>query len=106
MIIRATVKTVADFTGMVQARHPKELGGAFWLFNLMYTQASVFVVLFVRSNSNVSDEDRVLKQSELWTIASILLGLWVLSIVLLLKFSVKRFRHTFYQPMRGVDFGR
>jgi len=47
-------KVVVDFTAMLQMRHPKQMGGVYFLFTLFYTQASMFVVLklYVENNEN------------------------------------------------------
>ena len=42
LITRVVVKVVCDFTGFLHARHPHEMGGFYWLMNMVWTQASVF----------------------------------------------------------------
>jgi len=37
-------------------RHPDFLGGAFWLYNMVYTQVSIFVILYVKSTLESSEE--------------------------------------------------
>ena len=39
--IRLIVKTLTDFTLIVQFRHPNEIGGAYWTFGLFLTTASL-----------------------------------------------------------------
>ena len=104
--MRVAIKIIADFTGMLQARHPYELGGAYWLFNMIYTQASVFVVLAVRAKRDVDDDKLAFQQNDLWLIAGILLGLWILAIIMLLYFSEEGFQHTFYQRLTGFEFSK
>jgi hypothetical protein len=35
VLARTSIKIVTDYTGVVQFRHPNELGGAYWTFNLV-----------------------------------------------------------------------
>ena len=106
LLMRIAMKIIADFTGMLQARHPYEMGGAFWLFNMMYTQASVFVVLAFRENRDVGDDKLAFQQNDLQMIAGSLLGLWLVAIFMLVQFSEKEFRHTFYQRLTGYEFNK
>lgn len=85
---------------MLHLRHPCELGGAYWLFNMAYTQVSVFVVLRIGSVK----KGAVVSESDLRMIAIMLASLWVVSIVSLLIFSERGFKHTFYRPMRAWEY--
>ena len=80
---------------MLHFRHPYEMGGAYWLFNMAYTQVSVIVVLSIASATR-----------ELWIIMIALAGSWLVAIVSLLVFSESGFKHTFYRPMRGFEYNR
>ena len=106
VVARVIMKMVTDFTGMLHARHPYEMGGEFWLFNMIYTQASVFVVLWLRAGMDIKDDGWAFQQNNLWAIAGILLGLWLLAIVTLLQFSVKGFKHTFYQRLKAYEYSK
>ena len=104
---RIICKVVADFTGMLHTRHPYELGGAYWLFNMAYTQFSIYVVLHLRGSDatiTAGDSRRLIGQADLWTIAIALTCLWVVAILVLLKFSEEGFRHTFYQTTRAWEY--
>ena len=41
-LCRVFVKVITDYTGCVHFRHPYELGGFYWTFNLVLSQLSVF----------------------------------------------------------------
>jgi len=69
---------------------------------MLYTQVSLFVVL----NLGTSAKGAVIQQSDLWVIAITLSCLWLLAIVLLLIFSEKGFKRTFYQPLRAWEYNR
>jgi hypothetical protein len=59
-LIRAVVKVVTDFTGCIQMRHPYEMGGAHWLFNLgvghISTLASVYLYTVTRAAAEEEGE--------------------------------------------------
>ena len=101
MVERVTTKSIADFTGMLHLRHPNELGGAYWLFNMLYTQASVFVVLNLGS---ATSKEAIIQVNGLRIIAGVLAGLWVVAIATLLKFSEVGFRHTFFSKLTCRGF--
>ena len=85
---------------MLHLRHPYEMGGAYWLFNMAYTQISVFVVL----NLGTTAKEAVIQLSDLRIIAISLAGLWLTAIVSLLAFGEKGYMHTFYQRMRAWEY--
>jgi len=107
LVARVVMKLIADFTAMVHTRHPYELGGSFWLFNLVYTQASIFVVLLAKKNiSDSNNETNGVDVEFLFTRLGIVFLVLLLSVVTLLKCSEKEFRHTFYSPMRAREYSR
>ena len=46
-IARVVVKVIADFTSIVQFRHPNELGGMYWSFGFVLTMASLPVIISI-----------------------------------------------------------
>ena len=55
---RIGVKIVCDFTAVVQLRHPQEIGGAYWVFNMFLTPITCFYFASRYLNSNeVSERD-------------------------------------------------
>jgi len=101
-------KVVHDFTGMLQMRHPYELGGAYWLFNMVYTQVSIFAVLYFKTKIQKKDSDSnlAIQDHHLLVIASTLLVLWLLAMVAVLIYSEFGYKHTFYQTLRGWAYTR
>jgi len=93
---------------MLHFRHPYELGGAYWLFNMAYTQLSIFIVLYARSTMGKmpGEETWLISSDDLQKIAITISGMWLVAILSLFKFSIKEFRHTFYQPTRGWEYNR
>ena len=46
-VARVLVKTVTDFTGLIQFRHPGELGGIYWTVNMLLALLASFVCVWV-----------------------------------------------------------
>ena len=57
-ISRIFVKIIVDFTGCVHFRHPYEIGGFYWTFNLVLSQLSAFgaTILYIAA-TQVADGD-------------------------------------------------
>ena len=107
LIIRIAMKVVADFTGILHARHPYEMGGAYWLFNMFYTQGMTFCVLWVRMKSQIDTEELlVLDGDRLWALAAFLSTLWSIALLLLLLSVEKGFKHTFCQLMTAPEYNK
>jgi len=103
---RLVAKVVVDFTGMMHLRLPLEVGGAYWLFNQISTQASIFVaVFFYRGKGEGVDEFKLsLAPDELLNVALILSSIWLASFICLLVFCNPKYRKTFYSPKKAKDF--
>jgi len=107
LLFRVAMKVVSDFTGMLHARHPYEMGGAYWMFNMFYTQVMLFVVVNVRS-STYSEEGQnpVFSEEKLWILACSLSALWLVAVVVLLLSCEKGFMHTFFQLTRAWEYNK
>ena len=102
LISRVMQKVITDFTGMLHARHPNEMGGFYWLMNQIYSQMSLFVVLSARIN--VNDSETVFKEDLIWKIAVGLSSTWCIAIFALLYFCNSEYRHTFYSALTSKTF--
>ena len=87
---------------MLHLRYPYEMGGAYWLFNMAYTQVSMFVALSLGSMT----KEAAISVSDLGRIAVASASLWALSILMLVVFSENWFKHTFYQPTRAWEYNK
>ena len=65
----------------------------YWLFNMFYTQFSIFAVLSLRTTTAEEEEKFAIRPSDLWVITTVLACLWLLSIGGLMLFSEKNFRY-------------
>jgi len=108
LITRVMVKVVCDFTGFLQARHPYEMGGFYWLMNMVWTQASVFGAIRMKEmfGRQIEEEvgERVVKEEDYLMIATVLLLLWFLALLGLMFGSEKEFRKTFFSTMTGKQY--
>jgi len=108
LIMRVTVKVVCDFTGFLHARHPYEMGGFYWLMNMVVTQASVFGAIRMKEEFGRQIEEdvgeRFVKEEDHMTIATMLFLLWFVALLGLIFGSEKELRTTFYSFMTGRQY--
>ena len=108
LIERVAVKVICDFTGFLHARHPYEMGGFYWLMNMVWTQASVFGAIKLKETFGRQIEEdvgeRFVKDEDYITIATVLLMLWLVALLGLLICSEKEFRRTFFSIMTGKQY--
>jgi hypothetical protein len=66
---RVLNKIVADFTGMVQLRHPQEMGGLYFTMNEIIGKVLCVVstIMFMKQNDSVN----------LWPIVGTVFAVWV-----------------------------
>jgi len=118
LLFRVFVKTIADFTGVVQFRADPELGGLYWTVNmflaLLASFGSVFVyyadtgeeevkkaeIISIGQNSTAFEiEERVA-----WTLIGYLSGAWAVSFGVFLLLMKKEYRHTFFTTRKGKQW--
>jgi len=110
LVMRVTVKVVCDFTGFLHARHPKEMGGFYWLMNMVWTQASVFGAIKLKEEfgrgmeEDVGEIERVVKDEDYLMIATVLLLLWFVALLGLMFCSEKELRKTFYSTRTAKQY--
>jgi len=108
LLERVTVKVTSDFTGFLHARHPYEMGGFYWLMNMVWTQASVFGAIRMKEefgwHIEEDDGERFVKEEDYMTIATVLLLLWFVALLGLMFGSEKELRRTFYSFMTGKQY--
>ena len=110
LITRVVVKVTCDFTGFLHARHPYEMGGFYWLMNMVWTQASVFGAIKLKEEfgrgmeEDVGEIERVVKDEDYLMIATVLLLLWFVALLGLMFGSEKELRRTFYSFMTGKQY--
>jgi len=102
LIERVIVKVICDFTGFLHSRHPYEMGGFYWLMNMVFTQASVFGAIKLKEEFGGQVEGagreqwRAVKEEDYTMIATVLLLTWLVALLGLMFGSEKEFMNTFY----------
>ena len=96
---RIISKVIADFTSIVQFRHPNEVGGAYWLFGSVSTMVSLpAAIYFFEANGGNAETAKLAKLE-----ASVLLPSVVIVFSIFFKNINKRYRRTFFSLERGKD---
>ena len=70
-IARFSVKVVTDFTGIVQFRHPNEVGGAQWLLGQVTSIIILLTALHVSEVNEIISSERI---KGLWRMGFALTG--------------------------------
>jgi len=106
LLMRVVVKTITDFTGVIQFRGDAELGGLFWTVNMFLALLASFVSVFVyyadsgealefisagQNSTAFEIEERVA-----WTLVGSLSGAWVAVFGVFLLLMKKEYRGTFF----------
>jgi hypothetical protein len=97
---RVIVKTIADFTSIAQFRHPNEVGGAYWLFGILFTMVSQPVSIYIYLFSPYVDDNPIGIASfivkYIIPITTICLGVFFFNIE-------SKYLHTFWSTQRSKD---
>jgi hypothetical protein len=105
LIFRVCTKIVTDFTGCLLFKHPYELGGAYFSFNLMTTQISVPVIGYLY-HKHYDGEDKI-DETLTWVTVATLLVLWfVIFTFLIFYVIVPSYRKTFFSFQTGFQMSQ
>ncbi|GMI32456.1 hypothetical protein TeGR_g7304 [Tetraparma gracilis] len=97
---RVSIKAVNDFTGVVQFRHPGELGGAVWTLSQMMALVASAVATHVYLSSEETDPDgKAMSASVAWMVVGGLGGSWMLGFACFLLLMKRGYRGTFLSTM-------
>jgi hypothetical protein len=96
---RVLVKVVTDFTSIVQFRHPNEVGGMYWMLGFVLTMGSLPVAITLAKREDLAKE--VL--SFAWTIVGIFVPFAVVSFLIFLLSTERKYFGTFVSLQRGKD---
>jgi hypothetical protein len=101
LVVRVIVKSLTDFTGVVQFRHPHELGGSYWTANM--AMVALFSAVAVVVHYNGAGEARRAKVSEqtAWYFVVSVNGAWVLVFGAFLYLMKPEYRKTFFSFKTG-----
>jgi len=97
LVARVMTKTITDFTGLIQFRHPYELGGLYWTGNMVMALLASFASVWIYTTSG----DKEVTEGEAWTMVGCMGGGWVITFGLFLLLMKKGYRRTFFSAKTG-----
>jgi hypothetical protein len=93
---------MSDLTGWVHLRHPVELGGAYWAFNLLANQVACFVAAWLYS-AHYKGANKFADPA-LFGFMGTLAAVWVLATLTLFLAMSRKHAWTFVSTMTGRQF--
>ncbi|GMH80043.1 hypothetical protein TL16_g08378 [Triparma laevis f. inornata] len=96
VMLRAVIKIITDFTAIVQFRNSVDLGGAFWTFSQIMSQAGAFVIVWVYFSTDHSAGWDNGQEDRFWMVMFALLLGYLVSIAAFLSNIKSEFFHTFF----------
>ena len=102
-IFRVVTKVINDFTGTPLTRLRLFMGGCYYLFNLITSQVSVFVAVYLYNNyADVAEGERKISAETLWAGSIALAAAWLINFLYFARFvAVPRLRHTLWNTLTG-----
>jgi len=97
LVCRVVTKIITDFTGVVQFRHPGELGGLYWTANMFLALVGSFGSVWVHFELGGKGVERWLA----WRIVGGLSGAWVFVFLVFLWWMKADYRGTFFSTKLG-----
>jgi hypothetical protein len=101
LLVRVMVKTLTDFTGIVQFRAAGELGGVMWLWSMFMALVAPWAAVPVYFERN---EGRILDRSGAYRLLAILTASWIILFAVFIKLMRKRYRSTFWSTETGNEW--
>jgi len=98
LVARMGIKTITDFTGLIQFRHPGELGGLYWTVNMFLALVASVASVWVYYEKG---EGLGMEQSTAWLLVGLLCGLWTVSFGVFFVLMKKEYRRTFISTELG-----
>ena len=106
LLTRVFVKTITDFTGVIQFRHTMELGGFSWTVNMFLALLASFVSVFMyfadtgekgeAMKDGGSEAALEIEERVAWTVVGSLSGAWVVVFGLFLLLIQREYWLTFF----------
>ncbi|GMH95951.1 hypothetical protein TrST_g6062, partial [Triparma strigata] len=108
VVHRFSVKTLANFTMLMQFRNPCELGGLPYIFSLFISFAASFVSssLYLSHYNEGEGDTTKLSDDTLKTILASLYSVWFLSSVTFIAVIKREYLHTFFSLETASDFSK
>jgi hypothetical protein len=103
LVMRVALKTIVDFTGIVQFRGSAELGGIYWSCSMFCAIIAPFAVLEFYF-ANVDASDHVMDEESAWLLVGSMSSAWAATFGLFLRLIKKKYFRTFFSLERGCDW--
>jgi hypothetical protein len=97
--MRVGIKTVVDFTGVVQFRHPYEMGGAYFSFSMVLALLVSYAAVYI--HFKLGHGETGMRQEDVWTLVLDLSGAWTVSYCTFFLLMKKKYRRTFFSLTKG-----
>jgi len=114
LMARVIVKTITDFTGVIQFRGDAELGGLYWTVNMFLALLASFVSVFVYYADTGEEVELIttgqnstafeIEERVAWTLVGSLSGAWVVVFGVFLMLMKKEYRRTFFTTRTGKQW--
>ena len=95
LLMRICCKVIVDYTGVIQFRHPFELGGIYWTLNMFMALVASFVSVWIGGGGDNE-----------WLLVRASCAAWVATFGLILLLMKKEYRGTFLSTKTGCAFSR
>jgi hypothetical protein len=103
LLVRVVVKTITDYTGIVQFRGSAEMGGIYWSINMIMAIAAPVAVVAFYYVSTLPDKV-LIKEKTAWRFVGLSSGAWMFFFLLFLKLIKKKYRRTFFSFETGNEW--
>jgi hypothetical protein len=103
VLLRIVIKTIADFTGIVQFRGAAEMGGIYWSANMLMAIPASYTGMVIYYHATDSTE-LAMEERSAKTFFFLLSGAYVCSFAVFFWCIKKKFRKTFYSLETGCEW--
>jgi len=105
VMARILIKSITDYTGIVQFSHPGELGGIYWTVSTLIALSAGFISVGLYYGE-VDEGDGVIAQEAMWRIMVNLSCAWIISFLVMLKLMKRKYRKNFLSLKTGGGWCR
>jgi hypothetical protein len=116
-VLRVLRKVIFDFTGVIQERHPYEMGGQVFLLSMLWAQASPYVAKDIYyshfeadifditiNDGSVKQETNLLSEETLDFVLPLLTTVWACAVATLVYKMDRDLLPSFFTSMTGRDY--
>jgi len=104
--VRVQVKVVTDFTGLIQTRHPGEVGGLMWSLNMCFATLilpNVCLAIYFEDRKETG-EGVFVEENKAYLYANMASGCWLICFAVVVSLMDRKYWRTFIDFTSGADF--